>query len=167
MGLAVIGTRPAALHAAEDPRRGPVSESLAASDALSAPARLDTHVVCAPHRLSKANPNAAGLSAVSGAECVLDQPYRNIADLATARIADCDVTQVIDYCQAWQPTRSEAPHETTSGRLCERPATRSAPSSPSPVLEDRLLIVGIVHGGQDYEAALGARRLTACKPIGP
>lgn len=89
------------------------------------------------------------------AEGQLDELYRYIADRATAQIADRYVTQVIDYCEGLgiYPTRGSARDDIRPGLRATSYKKRTVIAFA--VLEDRLLIVGIFHGGQDYATALG------------
>lgn len=88
------------------------------------------------------------------AEDQLDELYRYIAGQATAEIADRYVGRVIDYCEglAEYPIRGTARDDI-------RPGVRTTSYKKRTVIafavrENLVLILGIFHGGRDYESIL-------------
>lgn len=89
------------------------------------------------------------------AEGQLDELYRYIAGQATAPVAERYVDRVIDYCEglATYPIRGTARDDIRPGLRTTSYRRRTVIAFA--VLEDLMLIVGIFHGGRDYESALG------------
>lgn len=89
------------------------------------------------------------------AEGQLDEMFRYIAGRATAQVAEHYVGQVIDYCEglAEYPIRGTARDDIRPGLRTTSYRKRTVIAFA--VVEDLVLIVGVFHGGRDYESALG------------
>lgn len=89
------------------------------------------------------------------AEGQLDELYRYIAGQATASIAEQYVDRVIDYCEglATHPIRGTARDDIRPGLRTTSYRRRTVIAFA--VKEDLVMIVGIFHGGRNYESALG------------
>jgi plasmid stabilization system protein ParE len=88
------------------------------------------------------------------AEDHLDQLYLYIAEAADHTVAARYVDAVIDYCEGLAVFQYVAGPETTSARDCARSVTRSARSVAFAIRNDTVVVLGIFHGGRDYEAIL-------------
>jgi len=90
------------------------------------------------------------------AEDHLDQLYRYIAEAADSAVADRYVDAVIGYCEglAEFPVRGRARDDI-------RPGLRTTSYRKRTVIafvvgDDKVVVLGIFHGGRDYEALLSA-----------
>lgn len=88
------------------------------------------------------------------AEAQLLELYRYLADAATAEIADRYVTQVIDYCEglATYPIRGTARDDIRPGLRTTSYKKRTVIAFA--VTEEVVSVLGIFHGGRDYESTL-------------
>jgi toxin ParE1/3/4 len=89
------------------------------------------------------------------AEAQLGELYDYIAGRATPEVAGRYVEGVIDYCEglAVFPTRGSARDDIRPGLRTTSYRKRTVIAFA--VSGDRLMIVGLFHGGPDYESALG------------
>ena len=91
------------------------------------------------------------------AEDQLEQMYRYIADAATAEIADRYISQIIDYCEGLTvyPLRGATRDDIRPGLRTTSFQKRTVIAFA--VADDVVWVLGIFHGGRDYESALTLR----------
>lgn len=89
------------------------------------------------------------------AETQLGELYDYIASRATPEVAGRYVEELIDYCEglAVFPTRGSARDDIRPG--LRTTSYRKRTLIAFAVSGERLMVVGVFHGGRDYESALG------------
>lgn len=88
------------------------------------------------------------------AEEQLDELYRYIAETATPGIAERIIDQIVDYCEglAMFPIRGTVRDDVRPGLRTTSYKKRTVIAFA--VIGDVVSIIGVFHGGRDYESAL-------------
>lgn len=90
------------------------------------------------------------------ADTHLVEIYRHIAGKASPTIADRFTTAIVDYCEAFEtfPQRGTKRDDLRPG--LRTVGFRRQATIAFTVERDKVIIIGVFYGGQDYEAALSA-----------